>query len=113
LELSQRHQELFDSILADAGQQRPALSELWDRIHAAVFSAAASRISYDPNQDTWHGPTMAVWQAAWTAGLIGLCLETGRSIPPELAEQWTWFNRGHWPSGYVWLKGQRGPLLVY
>jgi hypothetical protein len=112
-ELSLRHQALFDAIMEGAGEQRAALSELWDRIHAAVFRAAAPRVPYDPKQDAWHGPTTAVWQAAWTAGLMGLCLQTGRPIPQELLDQWSWFARGHWPSGFASQRGDHGSLLVY
>ena len=113
LELSLRHQDLYDRVLAEAGDQRPALAELWEAIHAAVFQRAAPRVPYDPAGDAWHGPTTAVWQAAWTAGLIGLCLRTGRPIPLELQEQWAWFARGHWPSGYAAGCGDNGRLLVY
>ena len=112
-ELHLQHQALFDAIMVDAGEQRAARAELWDRIHAAVFRAAASRVPYDPKQDAWHGPTMAVWQAAWTAGLVGLCLQSGRPVPPEIQEQWLWFARGHWPSGYDSFSDEPGPLLVY
>jgi hypothetical protein len=114
-ELSVRQQGLYDSIMKDAGGLQGALSSLWDRIHATVLHAAARKVPYDPGQDAWHGPSTAVWQAAWTAGLIGLCLRSGRPVPPELQEQWTWFVRGHWPSGYVNLDagGRPGKLLVF
>jgi hypothetical protein len=112
-ELSLRHQALFDDIMADAGAQRAALTEVWDRVHDRVFRAAAPKVPYDPQRDAWHGPTTAVWQAAWTAGLVGLCLHTGRSVPPEIQEQWLWFVRGHWPSGYSSVRGKLGALLVY
>jgi hypothetical protein len=112
-ELFLRHQMLFDAIMGDAGEQRAALSALWDGIHAAVFRAATPRVPFDPKQDAWHGPTTAVWQAAWTAGLVGLCLQTGRPIPQDLLHQWAWFARGHWPSGYAAVRGDYGPLLVY
>ena len=112
-ELSLRHQALYDAIMGEAGEQRVSLSELWNHIHAALFRAALPRVPYVPNQDAWHGPKTAVWQAAWTAGLIGLCLRTGRPVPADLWEQWSWYTRGHWPSGYAPIRGQRGPLLVY
>jgi hypothetical protein len=114
-ELSFRHQDLYDRIMAESGDRRESLTQLWEAIHAAVFRRAASQVPYDPEQDTWHGPTMAVWQAAWTAGLVGLCLQTGRPVPPELQEQWSWYARGHWPAGYASLgpDGRLGPLLVY
>jgi hypothetical protein len=82
-------------------------------IHAAVLRAAASRVPYDPTEDYYHAPNAAVWEAAWTAGLVGLCLQTGRPIPPELREVWSWFARGHWPFGYAWLRDECGPRFVY
>jgi hypothetical protein len=112
-EMSLRHQELYDRIMAEAGDHQPELADLWGRIHAAVFRRAAHAVPFDPAQDAWHGPTTAVWVAAWAAGLIGLCLQTGRPVPPELREQWGWYARGHWPSGYASVRGKIGPLLVY
>jgi len=108
-----QHQALYDAIMEEAREERAALSELWHRINAVVFGAASSRVPFDPKQDAWHGPTTAVWQAAWTAGLVGLYLRTGRPIPQELLEQWSWFVRGHWPSGYTSRHRGHEALLVY
>lgn len=66
LELHTQQQDFHDEIMAEAGENRPALSELWDRIHAAVFRRAPSAIPFDSNRDAWYGPTTAVWHAAWT-----------------------------------------------
>jgi hypothetical protein len=114
-ELCERQQALYDDILREAAACQEQLLVLWDRIHSIVFRLAAPAVPYDPNQDSWHAPTAAVWQAAWTAGLIGLCLQSVRPIPPWLQEQWEWFVRGHWPSGYSSTRGanQLGVLLVY
>lgn len=113
VEMSLRHQELYDRIMAAVGDRRPELDELWDHIHAAVFRRATPAVPFDPAKGAWHGPTTAVWVAAWAAGLIGLCLATGRPVPPELREQWDWYARGHWPAGYSSVRGKLGPLLVY
>ena len=90
------------------------LKRTWDQIHEAVFRRVLLAVPYDPAQDAWHAPSSAVWQAAWTAGLVGLCLAAGRSIPEDLQTQWQWFLRGHWPCGYksVGDDGQPGPLVV-
>jgi len=104
-QLHERQQRLYDSVIEEAGGERERLAALWDRIHAAVFRAAAPKLPYDPNKDCYHPPTMAVWQAAWTAGLVALCLQSARPVPPELQEQWEWLVRGHWPSGYASLGG--------
>ena len=114
-ELAFRQQALYDDLMRAAGEDREQLSAFWDRIHTVVFRVAAPAVPYDPQQDTWHAPTAAVWQAAWTAGLMGLCLQVRRPIPPDLLEQWEWFVRGHWPAGYasVSADGRLGLLLVY
>jgi hypothetical protein len=120
--LSDRQQALYDSLTRDSRGETDPRTLLWNRIHEAVFRTAAPKVPYDANQDCYHAPSMAVWQAAWTAGLVGLCHYSAQPIPPELHEQWEWFVRGHWPSGYVSLGGwtleddwseQHGPLLVY
>ena len=113
--LHEKHQALYDSIIEAAGPSRDRLLAMWDRIHFLVFEVAAPRVPYDPDQDSWHGPSAAVWQAAWTAGLVGLCLLSTRPVPPALQEQWGWFMRGRWPCGYasVGPNGTVGPLVVY
>lgn len=109
---SLRQQDLYDALLAAAEDRTPEAKQLWERIHAIVFRDAAPRVPYDSNQDCWHAPTQSVWNAAWTAGLVGLCLFLGRPIPPELAQQWTWYTAGHWPC--AWFGDYpEGRLMVY
>ena len=112
-ELAQRQQELYDGLFGDAADQESPQKSLWDAVHVIVFRRATEFVPYDPNEDPWHGPTAAVWQAAWTAGLIALCLQLGQEIPPEIQSQWTWFERGHWPCGYDPNQRDLGRLLVY
>lgn len=113
--LNERQQALHDAILGEAGDRAGDLRDLWDRVQAIVLDAASRLVPFDPDEDTWHAPTAAVWQAAWTAGLVALCLASGRAVPLDLLEQWDWFARGHWPCGYADLgpDDQVGPLLVY
>jgi hypothetical protein len=114
LELSLRQQRLFDSTMAKAGDLKAAQA-LWDRIQTTVIRLAATKVPYDPTKDSWHGPKLAVWQAAWAAGLVGLHLWLELPIPTDLSAQWDWFLRGHWPSGYAYLSGdgESGPLMVF
>lgn len=114
-ELSERQQALYDEIFAESEENHEELLSLWACIHETVLRCASRAVPYDPERDSWYGPTAAVWQAAWTAGLIGLCTRLRCPIPKDLQEQWRWFVLGHWPSGYtvVWADGCLGPLLVY
>jgi hypothetical protein len=56
-----------------------------------------------------------VWHAAWTAGLVGLCLRVRRPIPADLSERWSAYLEGHWPCGYESTDddARLGPLPVY
>lgn len=93
--IADAQQSLYDELMPGAEADRKKV--LWDRIHEVVFRAAKLRVSYDDGLDIWHPPNMAVWHAAWTAGLVGMCLFEQRSFPQELETQWNWFKRGHWP----------------
>ncbi len=114
-EISERQQALHDELLASAPGRRSELERVWKRIGDIVTSLAASAVPYDAKKDSWHGPTSAVWQASWTAGLVAWCLLLSRELPADLHEQWRWFVLGHWPSGYTAVKeGERvGPFLVF
>jgi hypothetical protein len=94
-ELHSRQQSLYDEIMKL--DQSGAGRALWDRIHAIVQRVAAASVPYDAKEDAWYGPNVAVWQAAWTAGLVGLYLYFRRPLPQDLTEQWQWFLKGHWP----------------
>jgi hypothetical protein len=74
---------------------------LFDRGHAAVMSQACTAVPYEPNQDAWHAPTQCVWGAAYAAGLIMCVLASGWLVPDDLAEEWNWYEAGHWPAGFA------------
>jgi hypothetical protein len=114
-ELSERQQALHDALLAGAEKRRKDLSRLWEQVREIVFRRACLTVPYDPEQDAWHAPTSAVWQAAWAAALVAWSICLACPIPAELQEQWDWFARGHWPSGYTTVSAEDrvGPLLVY
>lgn len=114
--LSLRHQDWHDALLAAYPEREAELEALWQQVEAAVTAAAAAaQVPYDPDADSWHAPTAAVWQAKWTAGLIAWHLACGESIPLDLAQQWDWYARGHWPCGYVYIAKDEtpGPLQIY
>lgn len=112
-ELSERLQELYDTVFSDAADEEAAPISLRDAIRVIVFRRATHAVPYDPNEDPWHGPTAAVRQAAWTAEYIGMCLQLGRPVPAEIQSQWEWFERGHWPCGYAPLLDKPGRLLIF
>jgi hypothetical protein len=93
-------QELYDAIVISSAGGGAALEGVFDRIRQRVLALAGTTVPYEPNEDAWHPPTSAVWHAAWTAGLMALCISTGRTPPRALASQWEWFTRGHWPAAY-------------
>jgi hypothetical protein len=113
--LCYRHQAIYDDIMADAGHERERLVALWDQIHALVHQLAAPMVPYDDQEDVYYAPNVAVLNAAWTAGLIGILLYLKRKIPDDLQEQWRWYTQGHWPCGYAWVDSEDryGPLVVY
>lgn len=113
--LSLRHQDWHDALLTAHPEREAELRALWQRAAEAVLCAAQDKLPYDPHADAWHAPSMAVWQAQWTAGLIAWYLACGVPIPADLAQQWDWYARGHWPCGYATLtpEGEPGPLEVY
>jgi hypothetical protein len=113
--LSIRHQAWHDALLADHPERETELASLWKRVVDRVMAAAADKVPYDPDADAWHPPTAAVWQAEWTAGLVAWHLACGVPIPADLAKQWDWYTRGHWPCAYAYLApdGTPGPLRIY
>jgi hypothetical protein len=100
LGIALRQQALHDELFASAGERGAEAKQLWDRIHAIVFRDATPRVPYKPDEDCYHAPSQAVWDAAWTAGLVGICLLLNRPIPAELAEQWKWYLAGRWPCAW-------------
>jgi hypothetical protein len=111
LELFAREHELYERII-DERDADDGLMGLSKRVRKTVMRSASNNVPFDPDEDPWHAPSAAVWQAAYITELIALCLQTGRDVPPGLHEQWNWFVRGHWPAGCASLDDP-GWLLVY
>ena len=91
----------------------PQIEALWQRIHERVFIRAKPRAPWKDDEDAWHAPTTAVWQAAWNAALVGISGSLGidldqRSLGGEwtLALEWRWLRAGHWPCMYFWQWGE-------
>ena len=95
-----RQQLLYDEIVSNAQGELAFIEQAWKQIHEVVLRAGASKTPYVPDKDAWYAPNSAVWHAAWTAGLVGLCLLVNRKVPDELQEQWRWFRLGHWPCAW-------------
>jgi hypothetical protein len=114
-ELAMRHQALHDEIMAGPEENRELLSKLWIQIQDWVIELAGPKVPYDSKEDCYHAPTAAVWQAACTAALVGLCLRLQRPVPDEVSDQWKWFVQGHWPCAYAYADAneQPGPLVVF
>ncbi len=114
-ELGPRGQAWHDGLIEVAGPRKPEVDALWERIRQAVFEYACGAVPYDPEADSWYGPTAAVWQAAWVAGAIGCSLLLKSEIPSEAVDQWSWLVEGHWPCGYAVdpVEGEPVVLMVF
>lgn len=89
-------QECYDSFFS-ATDRAGDFEEIWNSILSVVMNLAKRSVPYSEDEDSWHGPTTAVWHAGWTAALVALHLEAQREIPDELLKQWKWFCAGRWP----------------
>ena len=86
------------------------LSTLWKEIDKRVVDIARQNVPYRVDEDPWYGPNAAVWSAAFTASLIGCTLFKYGSLPVianttsqwTLANEWSWYQAGHWPCMYYW-----------
>lgn len=97
-QLSLDLQGVKDAIDRDA----PRSTSTWEEcLGLAVKAIAKSVPGYSASEDTWHAPTAAVWHAAWVISLRFGLVACGRSIPPIVEDQMTWFARGRWPSAYT------------
>jgi hypothetical protein len=94
-------QAIYDAFCVTSNRLPPELQSTWDSVHQCVFDRATLLVPYDPDEDAWHPPTAAVWDAAWTACLVALHIQTGRPVPQLLAVRWKWFLGGHWPCSYT------------
>ena len=111
-ELGPRTQAWHDELTEGTGPRKPEVEALWEQIRRVVFERACGAVPYDPGEDTWHGPTAAVWQAAWVAGVVGCSLLLEREIPSEAIAQWSWFVEGHWPCGYAYDPVEDEPVVL-
>jgi hypothetical protein len=113
LEIALRHQSLYDAIFSREKDSLSVGEEMWKKIHDIVIRVASQKVPFDVNKDAWHAPNSAVWEAAWTAGLVGVLLFLGQEIPADIEEQWNWFQAGHWPYGLEEDRAGSKRLLVY
>ena len=93
-------QAIYDTFCVAPSRLPPVLQSIWDRVHQCVFDRATPLVPYDIDEDAWHPPNAAVWDAAWTACLVALHIQTSREVPHPLQDRWEWFLRGHWPCSY-------------
>jgi hypothetical protein len=111
-DLGPRSQAWYEQLTAGAGPRRAEAEALWERIRRAVTEHARGTVPYDPEADSWHGPTLAVWHASWVAGVIGCSILLGQEIPSEALDHWRWLTEGHWPCGYAWHPVEDQPAVL-
>jgi hypothetical protein len=74
---------------------------VWESIQSYVLALASEALSDPLEGDPEDSVSMAGWHAAWTAALIAVFTLTETPVPQEIQQQWHWFQKGHWPCGYV------------
>ena len=96
------HSVIRERIEAEESGRRFELDALWKRVDQVVFQRAVANVPlYDPKEDAWHGPTLCLWCAAYTAGLLSWHHLLRRRIPERLVDEWHWFEDGHWPCNFA------------
>jgi hypothetical protein len=106
--LMERHNDLFKTV-----EPIPALRDTWQTIHDGVMLLTKASVPYNEQQDAWFGPNAAVWQAAFTAALVGCTILRDGELKVEdcarmqwtLSNEWLWYLAGHWPCMYYWPWG--------
>jgi hypothetical protein len=91
--------------------QKDKLKKVFDEVYGQVVKAAAGPVPYDPDEDIWHGPTAAVWDAAFTAACMALYLYVADPVPVFLEEHWAWFKKGHWHCGFAQIDDSEQPSV--
>jgi hypothetical protein len=76
---------------------RPDVTDLFERTRGQVVDAARRHVPYDDEADGYHPPSVAVWNAAYTAATVACFLELGWRVPVDLEQRWAWFAAGYWP----------------
>src|SRR5260370_24422 len=83
------------NVLERLGARPPQIEALWQRIHERVFMQAILRVPWKDDEDAWHAPSTAVWQAAWNAALVGISGSLGIDLDKgSLGGEWTYFRLG-------------------
>lgn len=103
LAIAIRQQKLHDSMVPPAAEREWVV---WLKI---VVDHVATLIPYDSDADVWYAPTAAAWGTAWTFSLEQLHCASGVPLPADIAAQFVWYERGHWPCALV--DGASGPNL--
>lgn len=75
------------------------LESIFDTVCGHMIAHISAFVPYDPDEDAWHGPTLAVNQAGFTVALVVLHKYLHVKVPDFLAAQYKWYERGHWPCG--------------
>jgi hypothetical protein len=112
-----------DQIEADYPDRGAELVATWDRIEESVLGLAGPSLPGFGEGDAWHGPTACVYDAAYSAALVGWHVLLGRPLPDPIADRWGWLADGHWPCDHaepppgLWDESKidvaAGKLVVY
>jgi hypothetical protein len=75
--LNDQLQNYKDRLKSSAAWDEQDCERFWKAIEHVVKGIAAQQVHYSPDEDAWHGPTAAVWSAAFVAALVGCSLRLG------------------------------------
>jgi hypothetical protein len=111
LALAKWTQEVYDKIFQIAVDKKAELTKLWEDIHEIVLKTARTNINDETNQDAWHAPSQAPWDAAFISSLVAVYLNLNIEMPLELIIVWDWYVKGHWPCSYAVRSKEEGEIF--
>jgi len=91
-----KQQQYFESLVGDEKEHQN-----WNDLISSLVGHIKSTVPFEEDGDSWNGPNMAVWHAAWTFALKLLYKDKGLPTPAEITIQMHWFENGRWPCSLI------------
>lgn len=84
-------QELHDNLISSDEEKE------WSDALDLIAESLSGLVPYDPEEDAYYAPNMAVWFAAWTFALEEAYLSKNLAVPRFILAQIYWYEKGRWP----------------